>query len=79
MEYTQIEAEVYILPYHWAGYLINGDPSGYSEDEIFEIDEFVIRNGLGFCIHVHHEPWFAHKNDSNSLGSEVTEFTFRIN
>jgi hypothetical protein len=66
----------YVLPSHWAGYLINGDASGYSDEEITEIDKFVTDNELGFCTGVSDDSWFAHKNDANSLGADVSTFTF---
>jgi hypothetical protein len=79
MEYAKIDSLKFVLPAHWASYLINADATGYTDDEIFEMDAFVLRNGLGFCTNVSEESWFHYRNDANNLGADVAEFTFSPN
>jgi hypothetical protein len=33
-----MQIETFTLPAHWASFLINGDASGFTDDEIAEID-----------------------------------------
>jgi hypothetical protein len=72
----EMNSAEFVLPATWAGYLINGDATGYSDEEIKEIDDFCDSHELGFCTGVSDDTWFAHKNDANSLGSDVATFTF---
>lgn len=74
----EMESEEYTLPAYWAGYLINGDATGYSDEEIQEIDDFLAKRSLGFCTGVSDDTWFAHRNDANSMGSDVAKFTFML-
>lgn len=62
----------YFLPSFWASYLINGDASGYSDEEINDIQNHV-RN-LGYCTDVD----FENNNFMNfcGIGHEVCKFTF---
>ena len=69
--------EEYILPAHLACYLVNGDASGYSDEEIEEIDKFVDEKSLGFCTGVDSEDtYFSPFNDMNNMGNDVCKFTF---
>jgi hypothetical protein len=71
-----MKTETYTLPAHWASYLINGDESGYSEKELFEIEGFC--RDLGPCIDVGEEDEFSWHNDANNLGGSVAVFTFQV-
>jgi hypothetical protein len=68
------KTEIYTLPTYWASYLINADASGYSDEELAEINNFI--EGKGSCIHVSEESYFKWSNDANNLGCDVSEFTF---
>ena len=71
-----MKIETYTLPAYWASYLINGDASGYSDEEIAEIDDF--RAGKGRCEGCSDETEeFSWRNDANKLGGMVTEFYFQ--
>lgn len=70
------------LPAHWASYLINGDHSGLSTKEKQEIDSFIgdyetMHNMTIACLECE-ESYFAHRNDANNIGGEVSEFLFQI-
>jgi len=69
----------YTLPIYWASYLINGDCSGMEEEEIQEVDAFLERNGLGFCVDMDNEQEFARSNDCNNIGGPVADFAFEAN
>ena len=70
--------ETYTLPAYWAPYLINADPSGMEEEEIQEVDAFLERNGLGFCLDCDNEQEFSWSNAANDLGGAVADFTFEV-
>lgn len=73
-----IVTEDYTLPAHWAGYLINGDATGLSDEEQAECDAWLARERPGYCVGENGEPEFARANDANSLGCDVVVFTFQI-
>ena len=68
--------DTYVLPAYWASYLINGDLSGYSDEEIAEMEEFC--KGLGPCIDMTDEDEFSWTNDANNLGGAVATFHFQV-
>lgn len=66
--------ETYTLPAYWASYLVNGDASGYTDEEIAEIDTFC--KGKGCCVGCSDDSEFSWRNDVNKLGGDVKEFYF---
>lgn len=66
--------DIYTLPAYWASALINGDYSGYEDNEIAEIQEFERLHG--YCVGCGDDSWFASHSDVNSLGGDVKEFYF---
>lgn len=66
----------YVLPSHWACYLINGDASGMSDKEQAEVDAFAQKEGVGYCAACSDEEWFARRNDASTLGGNVLNFRF---
>lgn len=72
---TEIELTEYTLPVYWSSYLVNGDASGLEDEEREEIDAFT--EGLGHCVDVSEDSWFAPFNDANNLGGEVSTYTFQ--
>jgi len=66
---------IYTLPAYWASALINGDYSGYEDDEIAEIQEFERLHGC--CVGCGDDSWFSWQNDVNKLGGDVQEFYFQ--
>jgi len=77
-----MELETYILPSYWASALINSDFSGYSDEELKEIEKFENDNRekdhCFACVGCSDESYFAWSNDANNLGSDVLEFTFDV-
>ena len=70
-----METIVRIYPSYWAAYLINGDSSGYDDDEIKQIDE--VTSGLGYCVRISDETWFQHGHDGNrNQGADVAKYEF---
>ena len=65
--------ETYTLPANWASYLVNGDFSGLTEDEIVEVDDFVDREEIRFVTDVG-ESYFSSSNDFDSIGRDVADF-----
>lgn len=72
----------FLLPSHWASYLINGDASSFSldddgDEQIAAIDTWMRQNHLGFCIDCA-EAGFCWRNDGpdGHLGADCMEFTF---
>lgn len=69
--------ESYVLPEYYAGYLVNDDPSGLTDEEITEIDNFLDDNKLGSCLDCSCEPYFKHGHDMNrEQGANVLEYKF---
>lgn len=67
----------YILPEYLASYLINGDHSGLTDQEVTEIDQFLAREKVNF-VSCSDQGYFSHYNDLNNLGSTVLEYTALI-
>lgn len=65
------------LPSYLASYLINGDASGLNDAEQSEIDSFILKADVGFCVGCSEESWFANSNDLDNMGADVLEFYFR--
>lgn len=45
-----MRTQTYLLPEHWAPYLINGDETGYSPEELSAITSWEIANAPGPCL-----------------------------
>ncbi len=73
------KTETYTLPKYYACYLMYGDFSGLTEDEIKQIDRFVEREKLGWLVNISEESYFKHFNDLDNLGNDVCEYTFEVN
>ena len=61
----------------WAlSYLVNDDPSGLEDEDIELVDEWIKREGLGFCVDVSdEEPSFTY-HPAFGLGADVVPATF---
>jgi hypothetical protein len=66
----------FVLPAHFASYLINGDASSLSMDDVDAIEHFMAKRNLLGCIDCSEESWFSRSNDLENLGSDVMRFTF---
>jgi len=73
-----VRTETFLLPVHWAPYLINGDESGYSPEELLEISEWEISNSPGPCIGCENYSEFCWRGDDGPLGAERTTYTFQV-
>ena len=74
-ENKDYEEAYFDLPSHWASALINGDYTGYSEEEEEEIKEFLKNNPMAHWITGEVEDLgFKHKNDANDLGGDVYRY-----
>ncbi len=77
-----MNTETYILPAYWASTLINNDNSGLTDAEENEINKFVVTHReedcMFNCIDCSNESYFASRNDANSMGGDVMEFTFDV-
>jgi len=72
-----MKTKIFILPAHFASYLVNGDATSLEQNEINEIVAFTEKHNLLNCIDCTDESWFAWRNDMNNLGGDVMEFTFK--
>jgi len=68
----------FVLPAHFASYLINGDASYLSMDDVDEIELFKAKRNLLGCVDCSEDSWFSWRNDLNDLGGDVMEFTFEV-
>ena len=66
----------YTLPTLWASYLVNGDPSSLTDDELNELVEWMQTEKPGICLSVSDDHWFAKSNDATWLGGDVATYTF---
>lgn len=73
-----IKIEEFLLPAHWASYLINGDATGYGDAELAEIDEWETMNAPGPCIGCADFVDFCWGGDDGLVGAERTTFTFQV-
>ena len=73
----QIKTEEFLLPVYWASYLINGDATGYEDDEFEEIEEWVTCNAPGPCLDVG-EASFCWRGDDSTQGADRAVFTFQV-
>lgn len=67
------------LPSYWASYLINGDASGLTDDEIKSVDNFIERENLKtwHCADVSEYTWFSRWCDApNQLAGSMALYTF---
>ena len=85
---AKIETTEYTLPVYWASYLINGDGSGFDiantpdnpeagDKERAEIAAWVESEGNPYFVDCG-EPYFAHRNDANTLGGDVATYTAHV-
>jgi hypothetical protein len=79
-----IELEHYDLPEFWASALINGDYSGYEEDEIEAIESFTREMidtwGKCWCVDVDESSFFTAYHDASHYvkACMAAKFTFDI-
>ena len=73
-----IKTEDFLLPAHWACYLINGDESGYTPDELAELSEWETMNAPGPCIGRANTAEFCWRGDDGPLGADRCVFTFQV-
>ena len=66
----------FVLPAHFASYLINGDASSLSMDDVDAIEHFMAKRNLSDCIDCSEDSWFAWVNDMYYIGGDVMRFTF---
>lgn len=72
------KTEKYILPSYYASYLIDGDHSSLEDAEIEKINKWIKKEGLGWCLNVSEDSYFAYRSDLDSMGGDVSEFTFEV-
>jgi hypothetical protein len=72
-----MKTQTFTLPAHWASYLINGDASGYTDEELHEIDEWMTTNSPGYGLDVG-DVEFTWSGDDGWLGADRAEYTFQI-
>jgi hypothetical protein len=73
-----LRTKTFILPAHFASFLVNGDASSLSMDDVDEIELFKAKHNLLDCVDCSEDSWFSWRNDLNNLGGDVMEFTFEV-
>jgi hypothetical protein len=66
----------FLLPIHWAPYFLYADATGYSDEELNEMDEWDIMHAPGPCVAVG-EPGLTLQGADGPLLAERAEFTFQ--
>jgi hypothetical protein len=72
-----IKTETFLLPTHWASYLINGDPSSFNDEEWREVRRWERDNAPGPCIDCA-DMGFLWRGDDSTLGCDRSEFVFQV-
>lgn len=72
-----MKTEDFLLPVYWASYLINGDASGYEDDEFEAIERWCTVNAPGPCLDVG-EASFCWRGDDSTQGADRAVFTFQV-
>jgi len=74
-----LEFTNYTLPAHWAGALINGDYSGLSDEEQYELESWSTSGNWGYCVGVEGEPEFTPWHDARPevLPCDCLTYTFQ--
>ena len=78
MKDNNMTTKEHILPSFWASYLINMDASGYSDEEIEEIETYLNSKKLYNVVSCD-DLGFLHKNDVNNIGCDCSLFVELIN
>lgn len=75
---TKIETVTYILPSFWASALVNGDESGFSDEDSEALEAWLTHEGVGSCVDVGQEESFSSFHDARFyvLPCDCLEFTF---
>lgn len=68
----------YILPAHWASALVNGDKSGFSDEESEALEAWLNHEGVGSCVDVSEDAFFSPTHDARFyvLHCDCLKFTF---
>lgn len=73
---SKIKVERYTLPQCWACYLMYGDFSGLSEQEIEQADTYLRLLDGAYLVSVDDDSHFSWSNDANNDGYDVATFIF---
>lgn len=79
------EIEYFELPVYWASAFVNGDNSGYTTEDINQIDAFtqwmVEEYGQCWCLDMEEDHWFSEQHDATRFGvlaCDVATFAFDV-
>lgn len=82
---SELTFETYELPAHWAVALINGDESGFDDDDSDALgrftDDMIARHGQCHCVDVSDEPTFMMYHDARAYGvlaCDTLTYTFDV-
>lgn len=71
-----IKVERYILPDSWACYLMYGDSTGLTDEEIRAANIFVESLDGAYMVSKAEDSYFARSNDANNISGNVSEYQF---
>ena len=72
-----VETESFLLPAHWAYHFIDDDDTGYTDEELAEMQAWHDANEPGWCVDVTEDVEFTWKGDDGNIGAERATFTFQ--
>ena len=80
-----MNSETFTLPTHWASAFINGDFTGYDDEECEQMLAFerqmIADYGVCWCLDVEEDSYFTSQHDATHLGvlaCDVSEYSFDI-
>ena len=69
-----LNTTTHTLPAYWVSYMINGDPTGLSPDDIKQCDAYCEANDIGWAVDCINLTDFAASNDANNIGGATYDY-----
>ena len=66
----------YRLPAHWASYFVNGDATGFDDDELERIEQWEHDHPDEYCVAIDDEVDFCQDGDDNELACDRRIYLF---
>jgi hypothetical protein len=66
----------YLLPAHWGNYFVNGDATGFEDDELERIEQWEHDHPDEYCIAIDDEIDFCQSGDDDELACDRRVYLF---